>query len=204
MSYSSAVSQTEGSESTSRTLLHRVQQQEAAAWERFTRLYGPLVYRWCVSGGLKPHDSADVMQEVFQAVFQGVAKFQRQSAGQSLRGWLWTITRNKICDHFRKQANQPLADGGTAAYRQFDELAVLPEANAEPVAAHVAELSHRVLTLIQTEFAPSTWQAFWAMAVDGLSAAETATQLGLTTAAAFKAKSRVLNRLRTELDGLLE
>jgi len=144
------------------------------------------------------------MQEVFQAVFQGVARFQRNAAGQSLRGWLWTITRNKICDHFRRRTNEPAADGGTAAHVRLDDLAALPEVNSEPEAAYVAELAHRALTLIQTEFATSTWQAFWAMAVDGLTAAEAAERLGLTQAAVFKAKSRVLNRLRNELDGLLD
>ena len=57
---------------------------------------------------------------------------------------------------------------------------------------------------MQSDFETTTWQAFWAMAVDGLSAKAAAEKLGLTPAAVYTAKSRVLNRLRHELDGLLE
>jgi RNA polymerase sigma-70 factor (ECF subfamily) len=194
----------ERSESTSHSLLRRIQQQEPAAWERFSQLYGPLVYRWCRINGLQEPDADDVIQDVFHAVFQGIARFQRETVGQSMRGWLWTITRNKICDHFRRRQAEPIASGGTAGQEVFAQLADMPELDVGPVESYIAELSQRALRFIQTEFEASTWQAFWAMAIEGRSAADTARQLGITTAAAFKAKSRVLNRLRRELDGLLD
>lgn len=194
----------EASASTSQTLLQRVQQHQPAAWERFSQLYGPLVYRWCATAGLQPQDAADVMQEVFQAVFLGISRFQSQSAGQSLRGWLWTITRNKTSDHFRRRQKEPRAAGGSVGQNLLDRVQQLPETDGEPLEAIVGELSHRALTLIQSDFEATTWQAFWAIAVEGLSPADAAARVGVTTAAAYKAKSRVLNRLRHELDGLLE
>lgn len=199
-----AFHQLEASGSTSHTLLQRVQQQEPAAWERFAQLYGPVVYRWCTKNGVREPDTSDVIQEVFRAVFLGIARFQRQETGQSLRGWLWTITRNKICDQFRKRQIEPIAAGGQDAQQRLEEIAALSDSDAEPLEDYVAELSQRALLLIQTEFETKTWQAFWAMAVEGLSAADAGRRLGLSTAAVFKAKSRVLNRLRRELDGLLD
>lgn len=191
----------EASGSTSHTLLQRVQQQEPDAWRRFASLYAPVVLRWCSTNGLQSHDAADVTQEVFHAVFQGIARFQRNTSGQSLRGWLWTITRNKICDHFRRRQSEPLAVGGTAL---FDPEISISEADPEPGDRLTAELTHRVLLLMQSDFETTTWQAFWAMAVDGLSAKAAGEKLGMTPAAVYTAKSRVLNRLRHELDGLLE
>ncbi len=199
-----AVGQAEASESTSQTLLQRVQQQESAAWQRFARLYSPSVYRWCRAAGLQEHDAADVVQEVFRAVFQGVARFRRQQNGPGLRGWLYGIARHKISDHFRHQQDEPAADGSPAAHEFFAQLAQLPEDDPTSSDDYVAELSRRALQLIQTDFEATTWQAFWAMTVEGLAAAETAARLGISTAAVFKAKSRVLNRLRRELDGLLD
>jgi RNA polymerase sigma-70 factor (ECF subfamily) len=187
--------------STSPTLLMRVRQQDPSAWNRFAYLYTPLVFRWCATNGLQSHDAADVTQEVFHSVFQGIARFQRQSAGQSLRGWLWTITRNKICDHFRRRQNEPVAAGGS---NPFHEVVDVPELPAEPINDVASELTHRALALIQTDFEPSTWQAFWAMAVDGLTASEAGKAVGLSAASAYKAKSRVLHRLRHELDGMLD
>jgi RNA polymerase sigma-70 factor (ECF subfamily) len=196
--------QADAGSSTSHTLLERVRQQQPEAWERFTRLYGPLVYRWCTTNGLQASDAADVVQEVFHAVFQGIARFQRQNPGESVRGWLWTITRNKICDHFRRLANEPAATGGSEATQWLDRSAALPETADEPVERVGAELVHRALGLLQTDFETKTWQAFWAMAVDGEPASEAAKRLQMTVAAVYKAKSRVLHRLRTELDGLVE
>jgi RNA polymerase sigma-70 factor (ECF subfamily) len=86
----------------------------------------------------------------------------------------------------------------------LERVARLPDLDSESGDAHVAELSQRALLLIQTDFEPTTWQAFWGIVVDGLTAAEVGTRMGISQAAAFKAKSRVLHRLRQELDGLLD
>lgn len=196
------VRQAEASSSTSQTLLERVQRHDPIAWRRFANLYTPLVFRWCTTNGLQVHDAADVVQEVFQAVFQGIARFQHHAAGQSLRGWLWTVTRNKVCDHFRRRRDEPAGVGGTVSY--IDGVAEFPESDTEPAERVATELAHRALALIQTDFEPGTWQAFWCVTVDGLSVKETAERLGLSPAAVYKAKSRVLNRLRQELDGLLD
>jgi RNA polymerase sigma-70 factor (ECF subfamily) len=167
-------------------------------------LYGPVVYRWTTKRGLGEHDAADVVQEVFQSVAEHIGRFQRRPTADSLRGWLWTVTRNKIRDHFRRRQNEPSAAGGTAAHAQLQAAANVPEANDEPPDALTAELAHRALRFLETEFEPSTWKAFWATAVDGRDTADTAAELGLTIGAVYKAKSRVLLRLRRELDGWLE
>ena len=62
----------------------------------------------------------------------------------------------------------------------------------------------RALELMRTEFHPTTWQACWRCVVEGQQAAVVAQDLGLTTGAVYMAKSRVLSRLRKELDGLVE
>ena len=111
------------SESTSRTLLERVKRQDPAAWRRFAALYGPIVYRWAAECRLPHEDAVDVTQEVFLAASQSIAQFRRELAGQSLRGWLWTITRNKVRNHLRDQTEPP-AIGGNAVH---DQLLQLPE-----------------------------------------------------------------------------
>src|SRR5436190_17192126 len=114
--------QAEASGSTSHSLLQRVQRHEPEAWRRFAALYGPVVYRWCTSFGLPAHDAADIAQEVFQAVFRHIGEFQSNRSKDSLRGWLYTVTRNKVRDHFRRCAEEPAAAGGTAAYREMQQV----------------------------------------------------------------------------------
>lgn len=192
------------SQSTSHTLLERVQQHDPEAWRRFAALYGPIVYRWGLRYGLQPHDAADVTQETFQAVAQYIQRFERRTLGNSLRGWLWAITRNKIRDHFRRRQKQPAAIGGSEAHDQLKQSPGPQEEVDESAEAVAAELSNRAMRLIQSEFEATTWQAFWATTVDGRYVADVATALGVTPAAVYKAKSRVLLRLRQELDGLLD
>ena len=167
-------------------------------------LYGPIVYRRTVRGGLKPHDVADVVQDVFTAVAEHLGSFQRHTASDTFRGWLWTVTRNKVLDFFRRRQSEPAGAGGSTAHRRMEQLPELPERDDEPAESFAADLSRRALLLIQTEFEPNTWQAFWAVAVDGRLPADVARDLGLTAAAVYKAKSRILLRLRNELDGLLD
>lgn len=188
-------------ESTSRTLLERVRHRDPQAWRRFVYLYGPIIYAWAKRASLQPHDAADVTQEVFQAVATNIATFRNDRPSDTFRGWLRTITTNKVRDHFRGRPNH--AVGGEAIE---DLLARLPaeEAAEEGPGGLVAELSQRALELIQAEFETTTWQAFLRTAVAGRTAAETAQELGLTKAAVHKAKSRVLLRLRGELDGLID
>ncbi len=194
----------EAGESTSQTLLERVRRRDPEAWQRFAALYGPFVYRWSVRYGLQPHDAADVTQEVFRTVAEHLDRFQRRGSADSLRGWLWTVTRNKIHDHHRRRRQEPSAVGGTAALHQIQQVPDLPEATDDAPASLSAELAHRALRLIQSDFESTTWRAFWAVVVEGRSTTDAAHELGLTVAAVYKAKSRVLIRLRQELDGLLD
>jgi RNA polymerase sigma-70 factor (ECF subfamily) len=60
-----------------------------------------------------------------------------------------------------------------------------------------------LLDLVREEFDPRTWTAFWRTAVEGDRPADVAADLGVSAWAVYKARSRVLQRLRTELDRLL-
>jgi RNA polymerase sigma-70 factor (ECF subfamily) len=62
----------------------------------------------------------------------------------------------------------------------------------------------KALRLTEGAFAPSTWQAFCRHVLHSQPAAEVAQELGLSLNAVLLAKSRVLKRLRRELEGLVE
>jgi RNA polymerase sigma-70 factor (ECF subfamily) len=183
---------------TSRSLIDRARANDPAAWERVVGLYAPLVLHWCRAAGLGEDDAADVFQEVFGAVAANLGGFRREPDGGTFRGWLRTITRNKVRDHFRRRGREPAGAGGSEA-RSL--LAQIPEAagadDSEPAAE--SDLLRRALELIRAEFEPRTWQAFWQTAVEGRAAADVGAELGMTPGAVRVAKSRVLHRLRAEL-----
>jgi RNA polymerase sigma-70 factor (ECF subfamily) len=189
-------------DSSSRSLVERLKAHDGEAWRRLTDLYGPLVFGWARRAGLQESDSADVLQEVFRAVLKSIDAFRRDRPGDSFRGWLWTIARNKVHDHYRAARARPDAAGGNAAFQRWQDLPETPP--QEQLHDDSREVARRALALLRTDFEESTFRAFWLTTVDGLPANEAARELGISVAAVYTAKSRVLARLRHELAGLGE
>ena len=186
--------------STSSGLIRKAKQRDPRAWETLVNLYGPLVFYWCRRSGLEPADAADVVQEVFAAVCRVLDRFQHGREGGTFRGWLRVIAQNKVRDHYRRQAGEPLAAGGTDAGARMAQVpaSTPPSADASEQRA-LSGLCRRALDLIQSEFEERTWQAFWRAVVEGHDTAEIAADLGLSANAVRQYKSRVLRRLREEL-----
>jgi len=65
-------------------------------------------------------------------------------------------------------------------------------------------LVRQALEIMQSEFEPTTWKACWESVVSDRPAAEVAADLNVSVEVVYGAKSRVLRRLREELDGLLD
>jgi len=187
--------------SISSTLLDQIRARRPEAWQRLVDLYGPVVYRWCRQLGVGRADAADVVQEVFAAVAAGAIRFRRETLEHSFGAWLRTITRSKVCDHFRRRRGLLDAEGGTNAQQR---LLNLPESAEESLSLSAtlkpdSRFVHRALEVVRAEFEPRTWDAFWRIAVDGQSPAEAAEAMRLSLSAVYQAKSRVLRRLRREL-----
>ncbi len=185
-------------ESTSTGLLDRARKQEPLAWQRLVQLYGALVYSWCRKFGVSRTDAADVFQEVFRSVHAHLGDFRRDGPGHAFRGWLWTITRNKIRDHFRRIAGRAQATGGTEAMIQLlgwadDPSSMLGEADGSPSSSFLVGME-----VVQSEFENRTWQAFWRTTVDSVPTARVAEELEMSVNAVRLAKSRVLRRLREQ------
>jgi RNA polymerase sigma-70 factor (ECF subfamily) len=162
-------------------------------------LYGPLVYYWCRRAGLPADDVPDVAQEVFRAVAGAIATFRHSGPGATFRGWLRTITDNKLRDHARRR-NRHAAATGDSATQLF--LLQVPHAETDSEADDrpaVRAVLQRALDLVRGDFNAQTWQAFCRGVLEGHDSAEVAAALGITPNAVRKAKSRVLKRLREEL-----
>lgn len=193
--------------STSMTLLERAKQKDSSAWQRLVQLYGPLVFHWARIAGLSPEQSADTVQDVWISVSASIERFQKDDSSGSFRAWLWTITRNKIRDYFRKMAIEPHPAGGTDARRLMESIPFSDLPHSEPADVDGVinnQLLHRALELIRSDFEDRTWQAFWQITVDCQSAGVVAERLGMTANAVHQARFRVLRRLRDELEGLVD
>jgi RNA polymerase sigma-70 factor (ECF subfamily) len=182
------------------SLLERLRRPfDRDAWDRFVALYTPLIYSWGRRVGLQDQDAADLVQEVFVTLVQVLPGFS-YDAQKGFRRWLRTVTLNTWRNRRKRRGDQPLPG---------DEAAVAEAASPEdPDSFWEAEyrqlLADRAMQLMQADFQPATWRAFWEQVVVGRPAKEVAAELGLTPGAVYAAKFRVLDRLRQELAGMLE
>ena len=184
---------------TSQTLLSRLHGSgDQDAWQRFVRLYTPLLFHWARRAGLQEADAADLVQDVFAVLVRKLPEFQYDTGG-SFRNWLRTVTLNKLRERWRRPGARTLIDAA----------AVADVAEAGPSEVFEDEdyrraLVARALQLIRGEFSELTWRAFERYVVAGRDAAEVATELGVRLGTVYAAKSRVVTRLRLEVQGLLD
>jgi RNA polymerase sigma-70 factor (ECF subfamily) len=185
---------------TSVSLLDRLRQpNESDAWTRFVRLYTPLLYSWATRVGLQPQDASDLVQDILIILIEKLPEF-RYDPRQSFRGWLRTITRNKCLERLRQRGRSiaSISESRLADLEQPDVADAFEEKDYQQY------LVGRALELMRTDFEPTTWRACWEYVVSGRSAADVAKELGVTVDVVYSAKSRVLRRLRQELQGLIE
>lgn len=200
--------QSRSSGTISSSLLVGVRSFRADAWRRLVHIYGPLVYHWCIRAGLSRQDAEDLGQEVFRAVANRIDRFQRKTDADTFGGWLRTITRHKVADHWRYKSREPKTIDSPELLQSLANKANAILSDRESAEEQREEIRgivyQRALELIRSEFRESSWKAFWGTAVDGRATADVAADLKMTPMAVRKAKSRVLRRLREEFDGLGE
>lgn len=201
----------EGANQTSLGLIARAKENDSKAWERMVKLYSPLVYFWCKESGLPEPDLNDVFQEVFHTLARNIKKFRPVENG-TFRGWLRTLTRNKLNDHYRKLGREPRPIGGTEALHYFGQLPAAPQrhstSNRTEAPQNEMEIQHsmlcQALANVRCNFAEQTWKAFWMVVIDGRQTNDVAKDLSMRPGTVRVAKSRILKRLRQEIGDAFE
>ncbi len=182
-------------------LSHRPSDQ--AAWEEFVDRYGAKIYCWSRAWQLQDADANDVTQAVLAKLAIQMRRFAYDPA-QSFRGWLRTLVRNACHDYMadRRSCIGAVARGGidgaeliqTAEAR--DDLARRLEAEFD------LELLEEAGRRVRERIALKTWEAYRLTAIEGLSGADAAAQLGMKVAAVFVSRSNVTKQLNREVVAL--
>jgi RNA polymerase sigma-70 factor (ECF subfamily) len=169
---------------------------DGAAWSQFVDLYAPVIYGFARGHGLQDADAADLTQEVLRAVSAGIGRLDYDPQRGTFRGWLFTVVRNKLRDFLSARSRQVQGSGDTDVHRLLQEL---PGREAEQEAVWLQEYEQQLFTWaaeqVRRDVQEATWCAFWQTAVEGKSGKEVASALGMSVAAVYLAKGRVLARL---------
>lgn len=188
---------------TSSGLIAGVKEGETEAWDRFVRLYTPLIRYWCLKPGgglLTRQDRQDIAQEVLRKVSLAVDGFDEKRAGRSLRAWLRTITQNTIADHLefaakRKAVNRLASDTG---HFKFDKPVELEE---EPEKERIV-LLRQVMEIVQPLFSERDWAIVNLFVNAEKTSKQVAEILDMKPDSVRKIKNRVLARIRREYEAL--
>jgi RNA polymerase sigma-70 factor (ECF subfamily) len=166
------------------------------AWSQFVDVYRPLIHGFARRHGLQDADAADLAQEVLRAVAGAVPQLDYDPGRGSFRGWLFTVVRNKLRTFLDARRRQVPGTGDTGV----EELLRQQPTPADAQDLWEREYERRLFTWaaerVRATVREATWQAFWRTAVEGDRGQDVARDLGMTVAAVYLAKSRVMARLK--------
>ncbi len=177
---------------------------DADAWNEFVALYRPLIFSLARRGGLQQADAEELTQEVLLAVAGAVARWQPDPQRGRFRSWLARITRNLLVNFLFARRRRGWECGGSDLREWLGQ-------QPDPAAIAETELVRReyrrslfwaAAKKVRGQVQEATWQAFYRTAVLGAAAADTAAELNVPVAAVYVARSRVLARLKQEVQRL--
>ncbi len=186
---------------TRQSLLLRIRDsQDREAWYEFVSIYRPLIYRVGRRHGLQDADAQDLTQDVLQKVERKAGEWKEGQAPGTFWRWLATVAKNAAIDAIRRAAPD-VARGGSSV---GEVLQSLPERDTGSEAVFRLELERQAFRWaarrIRDEFTGPTWTAFWQTMIEGRLCAEVADRLGRSLGAVYTARSRVVQRLKKELE----
>ena len=142
--------------STHSSLLERLRHPaDDAAWDRFVRLYAPLLFHWARGVGLHGPDAADLVQDVLIVLVRKLPDFHYDPR-KSFRAWLRTVTLNKWRERLRRTRAE-----ATEGAEALDSLACPDSMSVFEETEYRRELVRQALNVLRGEFPDRTWQAFW-------------------------------------------
>lgn len=164
------------------------QQGSEEALERAYRRWSPMVHSVALRATGNAEDAADVTQTVFVDAWRGHARFSPQAG--TLPGWLMTITKRRIADHWEARSRRERSQHAAEAVA---ELPVAPPpadliASQVVVADELGRLGEPALSILR--------MAFW----DDLTHTQIAARLDLPLGTVKSHIRRSLNRLRDRME----
>jgi len=182
-------------DTTRKTLLQRVRDNaDHEAWEQFFALYAPLLEGYARVMGLSPSDAEDVRDECLALITRRMPSFEYERAKGSFKAWLYRLVRGKVVDLLRRPATVQ-APTETLLAIEDRENALDERWEALWRREH---LRHALDVARKSESAGSI-EVFELLLIDDLSVPEVCARTGLDSRQVYKAKARILKRVREVL-----
>lgn len=186
------------------SLLVRLRDNEdRQAWRFFAEAYAPSVHGFLRKQGMQEADALDVVQDVLVAVATDIRRFEHRGHPGSFRSWLFTIVRHRAADYWRREKRHARGSGESRVNQVLAEIEAEGNSGEQDWNNEFRQnLFHAAATQVRVDFQESTWTSFWRTTVDQHPARDVAEDLGISVAAVYMAKRRVLLRIREQVEYL--
>lgn len=183
------------------TLLLRLKADDASArevsWQEFYTTYAPIIAGFARRAGCPRSETDDIVHEVMAGFYKASERFEYDPKMGRFRGYLKTATLNALRQRYRKDR------GKTSFDPEWIERQ--PE-KTEVLWSHewLGQLIVRAIETVKvtTNIESKTWEAFELYGRRGVPVDEVSDRLDMAPAAIRKAKSRISQLIRDEIDRL--
>jgi RNA polymerase sigma factor (sigma-70 family) len=148
------------------------------AWDRFHRLYSPLLHRFALACGVSPADLDDCLQEVWADLVGTIWNLHYDPRRGRFQSWLYVLVHSKATDLVRRRSRHPtqhLCDRLEAAF---------PSPEADPAATYERHgrqrAVQRVLDVLRRHVSLRSYRVLHMRSIDGCTVSQTAAALALT------------------------
>ena len=178
--------------------------EDRDAWDQFVVIYRPVIYRMARRRGMQDADAQDLVQAVLIRVAGAIQSWEKSGPETKFRHWLRRVARNAIATAFTRQPK----DAGTGGSEMLDRLAEQPaiavDVEQEFAKESMREKYLRAASVVRADVDSETWRAFELTVVNGHPCDEVAKLLGKSVGAVYAARSRIMRRLREQVQRLQE
>jgi RNA polymerase sigma-70 factor (ECF subfamily) len=182
------------------TLLQRLKADGTAreiAWDEFYALYSPIIARFARTRGVRREDIDELVQDIVSGFFAVQPRFVYDPSKGRFRAYLMACVSNAVRSRLRRNATEVTHAGG---HRVAD--ASSTDETDWDAAWKQATLDAAIARLREHYGDNPTFQAFESVVIRGQSPEAVAASLGLSRDSVYQAKTRLLAKLRLELDAV--
>jgi RNA polymerase sigma-70 factor (ECF subfamily) len=152
--------------------------------------------------GMQDADAQDLAQAVLIRVLGAIDRWEKTDPNTGFRYWLSRVAKNAILTALARSSRDAAISGTDVQLLLNEQPDLDPVIEQEFALEYLREKYHRAALVVQTDVSAETWRAFQLSVVEGRPCNEVAELLGKPIGTIYAARSRVMRRLRNQVDRL--